>query len=142
MTDQQPETYRFLELFRPATPVVLAAFSGLVVWSFHNFEWPVFVLYLVVSFFAGSIAGGLVGAPLTASWFVMAMTGGLFEGTYQGWQSHGWIGAVLGGLAGIVGGMVATMLLSMLLSLVLVLCGVDPFTPAGQGRKTDAAAKE
>ena len=133
MTDQKPEPYRLLELFRPVAPVVLTAFSGVVVWSFHNFGWPGFLLYLVVGFFAGSIAGGLVGVPLISSWAVMGTTGGLFEGAYQGWQLHGWTGAVLGGLVGVVGGMVVALLLSMLLSFVLVLCGIDPFVDAGTG---------
>ena len=115
--------------------MVLAAFSGVVVWSFHNFGWPGFLAYLVVGFFAGSIAGGLVGVPLISSWAVMGMTGGLFEGAYQGWQLHGWVGAILGGLAGGVVGIVVALLLSMLLSLVLVLCGIDPFVDAGRGRE-------
>ena len=139
MTDQQPETYRLLELFKPVAPVILTAFSGIVVWSFDNFGWPGFLLYLVVGFFAGSVAGGLVGVPLISSWAVMGMTGGLFEGAYQGWQHHGWIGAVLGGLVGVVGGMVVALLLSMLLSFVLVLCGIDPFVDAdtGEGKTAD-----
>ena len=141
MTDQQPETYRLLELFRPAAPVILTAFSGIVVWSFHNFGWSGFLLYLVVAFLAGSIAGGLVGVPLISSWAVMGMTGGLFEGAYQGWQHYGWGGAVLGGLIGVVGGIFVAALLVMLMSLVLVLCGIDPFVNAdtGEGRKTDAS---
>ncbi|MCE9568040.1 MAG: hypothetical protein K8U57_39060 [Planctomycetes bacterium] len=140
MTDQQPKTYRLLELFRPVAPVILTAFSGIVVWSFHNFEWPGFLTYLFVGFFAGSIAGGLVGVPLISSWAVMGVTGGLFEGAYQGWQHYGWLGAVLGGLLGVVGSIVATMLLAMLMTCVLVLCGIDPFVNAesGEGRKTDA----
>ena len=111
-----------------------------MVWSFHNFEWPGFVAYLLVGFFAGSIAGGLVGVPLISSWAVMGMTGGLFEGAYQGWQYYGWIGAVLGGLIGVVGGIVVALLLAMLMSFVLVMCGIDPFVNAdtGEGRKTDA----
>lgn len=141
MTDQKPETYRLLELFRPVAPLILTTFSGIVVWSFHNFEWPGFLLYLLVGFFAGSVAGGLVGVPLISSWAVMGVTGGLFEGAYQGWQLHGWIGAVLGGLLGVVCGIVAAVLLAMLMSLVLVSCGIDPFVNAdtGEGRKTDAA---
>jgi hypothetical protein len=140
MTDQKPETYRLLELFRPAALVILTAFSGIVVWSFHNFGWPGFVDYLLVGFVAGSVTGALVGVPLISSWAVMGMTGGLFEGAYQGWQLHGWLGAALGGLAGVVGGIIVALLLSMLLSLVLVLCGIDPFVDAemGTGRKTDA----
>ncbi len=140
MTDQQPETYRLLELFRPVAPVILTAFSGIVVWSFHNFGWPGFLAYLVVGFFAGSIAGGLVGVPLISSWAVMGVTGGLFEGVYQGWQSYGWIGAVFSGLVGVVVGMFVALLLSMLLSFVLVLCGIDPFVSAdeGQGQKSNA----
>ena len=139
MTDQKPETHRLLELFKPVAPVVLTAYSGVVVWSFHNFGWPGFLLYLLVGFFAGSIAGGLVGVPLISSWAVMGVTGGLFEGAYQGWQHHGWIGAILGGLLGVVGGIVVALLLSMLLSFVLVLCGIDPFVnaEAGQGQKSD-----
>ena len=113
--------------------MILTAISGIVVWSFHNFGWPGFLLYLVVGFFAGSIAGGLVGVPLISSWAVMGTTGGLFEGAYQGWQLHGWTGAVLGGLVGVVGGIVVALLLSMLLSFVLVLCGIDPFVDAGTG---------
>ena len=141
MTDQKPETYRLLELFRPAALVYLVATSGIVVWSFHNFEWPGFLAYLFVGFLAGSVAGGLVGVPLISSWAVMGVTGGLFECAYQGWQLHGWIGAVLGGLLGVVGGIVITVLLAMLMSLVLVSCGIDPFVNAdtGEGRKTDAA---
>lgn len=96
MTDQNPATYRLLELLRPAAPVVLTAISGIVVGSFHNFEWPGFLVYLLVGFFAGSIAGGLVGVSLISSWAVMGMAGGLFEGAYQGWQSYGWTGAMLG----------------------------------------------
>ena len=140
MTDEEPETYRLLELFRPVAPVVLTVFSGIVVWSFHNFEWPGFLLYLVVGFFAGSIAGGLVGVPLISSWAVMGVTGGLFEGAYQGWQSFGWIGAFLGGLIGVIGGIVVAMLLSMVLSFVLVMCGIDPFVnaEAGEGQQQDA----
>jgi hypothetical protein len=57
----------------------------------------------------------------------------VFEGAYQGWHFHGWIGAVLGGLIGVVGGMIVALLLAMLLSLVLVLCGIDPFVDAGTG---------
>lgn len=140
MTDQKPETYRLLELFRPVAPVILTAFSGIVVWSFHNFEWPGFLLYLLVGFVAGSIAGGLVGVPLISSWAVMGMTGGLFEGAYQGWQHFGWIGAILGGLIGVGGGIVVALLLAMVLSFILVLCGIDPFVNAdtGKGQKTDA----
>jgi hypothetical protein len=139
MTDHQSETHRLLELFKPVAPVILTAFSGVVVWSFHNFGWPGFLAYLVIGFFAGSIAGGLVGVPLISSWAVMGMTGGLFEGAYQGWQHHGWIGAVLGGLIGVVGGIVVAALLAMLLSLVLVLCGIDPFVnaEAGEGKTAD-----
>jgi hypothetical protein len=139
MTDQKPGTQRLLELFRPVAPVVLSAFSGVVVWSFHNFEWPGFLAYLFVGLFAGSIAGGLVGAPLISSWAVMGVAGGLFEGAYQGWQYYGWGGAVLGGLIGAVGGIVVAMLLAMLMSFVLVLCGIDPFVNAdtGEGRKCD-----
>ena len=139
MTDRKPEPHRLLELFRPAAPVVLTAFSGVVVWSFHNFGWPGFLLYLVVGFSAGSIAGGLVGVPLISSWAVMGVTGGLFEGAYQGWQFRGWVGAVLGGLVGVVGGMVVALLLAMLLSFVLVLCGIDPFVDAdaGEGEPAD-----
>ena len=140
MTDQKPETYRLLELFRPAALVYLAATSGIVVWSFHNFEWPGFVVYLLVGFFIGSIAGGLVGVPLISTWAVMGMTSGLFEGAYQGWQSFGWIGAVLGGLIGVGGGIVVAALLAMLMSFVMLVCGIDPFVNAdtGEGRKTDA----
>lgn len=139
MTDQNPKTYRLLELFRPVALVVLAAFSGVVVWSFHNFGWPGFLLYLVVAFLAGSIAGGLVGVPLISSWAVMGLTGGLFEGAYQGWQSFGWIGAVLGGLIGVVVGIVVAALLAMLMSFVLVMCGIDPFVNAdtGEGKTAD-----
>lgn len=136
MTDRRPETYRLLELFRPAAPVVLAAFSGVVVWSFHNFGWPGFLLYLFVGFVAGSVTGGLVGVPLIPTWAVMAMTGGLFEGVYHGWQHYGWVGAVLGGLVGVVCGIVVTMLLAMLMSFVLVTCGIDPFVNAGTEEET------
>jgi len=141
MTDQKPETYRLLELFRPVAPVVLTAFSGIVVWSFHNFGWTGFLEYLVIAFFAGSIAGGLVGVPLISSWAVMGMTGGLFEGAYQGWEHYGWIGAILGGLVGVVGGIVVAALLAMLMTFILVLCGVDPFVNAntGEGQKTAAS---
>lgn len=137
MTDQKPEPDQLLELFRPVAPVILTAFSGIVVWSFHNFEWPGFLLYLLVGF----VAGGLVGVPLISSWAVMGVTDGLFEGAYQGWQLHGWPGAVLGGLLGVACGIVATVVLAMLMSLVLVACGIDPFVNAdtGEGRKTDAA---
>src|SRR5438552_8012483 len=106
MSDQKPETFRLLELFRPVAPVVLTAISGVVVWSFHNFGWSGFLVYLLLGFLAGSTAGGLVGVPLISSWAVMGMTGGLFEGACQGWQLHGWIGAVLGGLVGAGGGLV------------------------------------
>lgn len=141
MTDRRPETYRLLELFRPVAPVVLAAFSGAVVWSFHNYGWPGFVLYLLVAFVAGSVTGGLVGVPLSPTWAVMTTAGGLFEGAYQGWRHSGWGGAVLGGLAGVVGGLVVTLLLTMLMSLVLVMCGINPFVNAdgGQGQKPDAS---
>ena len=140
MTDEKPKTYRLLELFKPVAPAILTAFSGIVVWSFHNFGWPGFLAYLVIGFFAGSIAGGLVGVPLISSWAVMGVTGGLFEGAYQGWQHYGWIGAVLGGLIGVGSGIVLTILLAMLMSFVLVLCGIDPFvnTDTGEGQKTDA----
>src|SRR3954469_17473882 len=122
MTDQKPEPYRLLELFRPVAPVILTAISGIVVWSFHNFGWPGFVAYLLVGFFVGSIAGGLVGVPLISSWAVMGTTGGLFEGAYQGWKYNSWIGSVLGGLIGVIGGIVVALLLSMILSFVLVMC--------------------
>ena len=137
MTDQKPKTYRLLELFRPVALVILTAISGIVVWSFHHFEWPGFLVYLLVGFFVGSIAGGLVGVPLISSWAVMGMTGGLFEGAYQGWQDYGWIGAVLGGLIGVGGGIVVVLLLAMVMSFVLVLCGIDPFVNAdtGEGQK-------
>ena len=140
MADEKPKTYRLLELFRPVALVILMAISGIVAWSFHNFGWPGFSAYLLVGFFVGGIAGGLVGVPLISSWAVMGMAGGLFEGAYQGWQSYGWIGAVLGGLIGVVGGMVVALLLSMVMSFVLVMCGIDPFVNAdtGEGRKTDA----
>jgi hypothetical protein len=140
MTDQQHGTYRLLELFKPVALLVLIAISGIVVWSFHNFEWLGFVAYLLVGFFVGSIAGGLVGAPLISTWAVMGVTGGLFEGAYQGWQFHGWIGAVLGGLIGVGGGIVVALLLSVLMSFVLVMCGIDPFVNAdtGEGQKSDA----
>ena len=136
MTDQQPETYRLLELFKPVALVILTAISGIVVWSFHNFEWSGFLMYLVVGFFLGSVAGGLVGVPLISTWGVMGMTGGLFEGAYQGWQSNGWIGAVLGGLIGIVGGIVVAFVLSMVMSFVLVMNGIDPFVNAETGGRT------
>lgn len=138
MSDQQPQTYRLLELFRPVALVILIAISGMMVWSFHNFEWSGFLLYFVVGFFLGSVAGGLVGVPLISTWGAMGMAGGLFEGAYQGWQSFGWIGAILGGLIGVIGGIVVAMLLSMLMSFVLVLCGIDPFVNAetGEGQKT------
>jgi hypothetical protein len=141
MTARQPETYRLLELFRPAAPVVLAAFSGIVVWSFHNFGWPGFLAYLLVGFVAGSVTGGLVGVPLTPTWAVMAAAGGLFEGAYQGWLHYGWVGAALGGVVGVAGGLVIALLLTMLMSLVLVLWGINPFVNAdeGQGQKADAA---
>ena len=134
MTDQKPETYRLLELFRPAAPVILTAFSGIVVWSFHNFGWPGFVAYLLVGFVAGSVTGGLVGVPLISTWAVMGMTGGLFEGVYQGWQHYGWVGSVLGGLVGVVGGIVVALLPTMLMSFVLVMCGIDPFVNADSGK--------
>ena len=81
------------------------------------------------------------GVPLISTWAVMGVTGGLFEGAYQGWQLFGRVGALLGGLLGVVCGVVAALLLSMLMSFVLVLCGIDPFVNAdtGEGRKTDAA---
>lgn len=140
MTDQKPETYRLLELFRPVALVVLTAISGIVVWSFHNFELPGFLVYLLVGIFVGSIAGGLVGVPLISSWAVMGMTGGVFEGAYQGWEFYGWIGAILGGLVGVGGGIVVALLMSMLMSFVVVLCGIGPFVNAGtgEGRKTNA----
>ena len=141
MTVEKPETYRLLELFRPVALLVLTLISGIVVWSFHNFGWPGFVAYLLVGFFVGSIAGGLVGVPLISTWAVMGMAGGLFEGAYQGWHCDGWIGAVLGGLIGVVGGIVVALLLSMVMSFVLLMCGIDPFVNADteEGRKPDAA---
>ena len=139
MTNQQPQTYRLLELFRPVALVILIAISGIVVWSFHNFEWSRFLLYLVIGFFLGSVAGGLVGVPLISTWAAMGTAGGLFEGAYQGWQSFGWIGAVLGGLIGVIGGIVVAMLLSMCMCLVLVICVIDPFVSASteEGKKAD-----
>lgn len=141
MTDRNPETYRLLELFRPAAPVVPAAFGGAVVWAFHNLGWPGFVAYLLVAFVAGSVAGGLVGVPLPPTWAVMGVAGGQFEGAYQGWQHYGWAGAVLGGVVGVVGGLVATLLLTMLMSLALVVCGINPFVNADerQGPNSDTA---
>ena len=138
MTDRPPETYRLLELFRPVAPVILTAFSGVVVWSFHNFGWPGFLLYLVVGCFAGSIAGGLVGVPLISSWAVMGTAGGLFEGAYQGWQHFGWVGTILGGLIGVVVGIVVALLLAMLMSFILVMCGIDPFVNAEAGEAKTA----
>lgn len=133
MTDQKPETYRLLELFRPVAPVVLTAFSGIIVWSFHNFEWPGFLAYLLIGYVAGSVTGGLVSVPAISTWAVMGVTGGLFEGVYQGWQHFGWVGAVLGGLIGVGGGIIVALMLSMLMSFVLVLCGIDPFVNAETG---------
>ncbi len=140
MTDQKPETYRLLELFRPAALVILMAISGIVVWSFHNFGWAGFLAYLLVGFVVGSVTGGLVGVPLISTWAVMGTTGGLYEGVYQGWQHYGWVGAVLGGLVGVVGGIVVAQLPTMLMSFVLVLCGIDPFVNAGtqDEQKADA----
>ena len=140
MSDPTPETYRLLELFRPVALVILTAISGIVVWSFHNFGWSGFLAYLLIGFVVGSVTGALVGVPLISSWAVMGVTGGLFEGGYQGWQLHGLIGAVLGGLIGVVGGIVVALLLSMLMSFVLVMCGIDPFVNAdtGEGQKADA----
>ncbi len=82
MTNQQPKTYRLLELFKPVALVYLIATSGIVVWSSHNCEWSGFLAYLLIGFFVGSIAGGLVGVPLISSWAVMGVAGGLFEGAY------------------------------------------------------------
>lgn len=141
MTDEQPHTYSILELFKPVVLLVLIATSGLVVWSYFHFEWPGFLLYLIVAFFAGSIAGGLVRVPLISTWGVMGTTGGLFAGVSQGWQYGGWIGVVPGGLIGIFCGLVVAMLLSMCLSFVLVMCGIDPFVNAdGEGETTSRAA--
>ena len=138
MTDQKPETYRLLELFRPVALVILTAISGIEVWSFHNFEWPGFLFYLLVGFFVGSIIGGLVGVPLISTWAVMGMMGGLFEGVYQGCQYYGWVGAVLGGLMGVVGGIIVALLLTMLMSFVMVMCGIDPFVNAGDQEEKKA----
>jgi len=44
MTDQKPETYRLRELYRPVALVILTAISGIVVWSFHNFVSPGFLV--------------------------------------------------------------------------------------------------
>lgn len=140
MADREPKTYRLLELFRPVAPVILTGISGIVVWSFHNFGWSGFLVYLLIGFVVGSVTGGLVGVPAISTWAVLGLTGGLFEGVYQGWQHSGWLGAVLGGLIGVVGGIVVALLLSMLMSFVLVMCGIDPFVNAdtGEGRKPDA----
>lgn len=126
----QPEHYSIFELLKPVVLLVLTATSGIVVWSFYHFEWPGFLLYLIVGFFAGSTAGALVRVPLISTWGVMGTTGGLFAGVYQGWRYGGWIGTIPGGLIGVIGGLVIAMLLSMCLSFVLVMCGIDPFVNA------------
>jgi hypothetical protein len=63
MTDRLTETYRLLELFRPAAPAVLATFRGAVVWSLHNLGWPGFVVYLVLGFAAGASPGDWSASP-------------------------------------------------------------------------------
>ncbi len=138
MTDQQPKTYRLLEMFKPVALMYLIATSGIVVWSFHNFEWPGFLAYLLVGFLLGSIAGVLVGVPLISSWAVIGVAGGLFEGAYQGWQCYGWTGAILGIVMGAVSGIFLAMVLAMVMSFVLVLCGIDPFVNADTGEAADA----
>ena len=140
MTDEQPRTYSIWELFKPIVLLVLIATSGLVVWSYYHFEWPGFLVYLIVAFFAGSIAGGLVRVPLISTWGVMGTTGGLFAGVSQGWQYGGWIGIVPGGLIGIFCGLVVAMLLSMCLSFVLVMFGIDPFVNADEEGETTSDA--
>jgi hypothetical protein len=113
---------------------VLIATSGLVVWSFYHLEWPGFLVYLIVGFFAGSIAGAVVRVPLISTWGVMGTAGGLFAGVTQGWQYHGWAGAIAGGVIGVCCGLFVAMLLSMSLSFLLVMRGIDPFVSAdGEG---------
>lgn len=141
MSDEPPRTYSILELLKPVVLLVLIATSGMVVWSFYHFEWPGFLLYLIVAFFAGSMVGAIVRVPLISTWGVMGTAGGLFAGVTQGWQYHGWIGAIAGGVIGVFGGLVSAMLLSMCLSFVLVMCGIDPFVNAGaEGETTSHAA--
>lgn len=130
MTDERPRTGSILEMFKPVVLPVLIGTSGLVVWSYYQFEWPGFLLYLFVAFLAGSMAGAMVRVPLISTWAVMGTSGGLFAGGYQGWQYGGWIGMVAGALIGIVSGLVVAMLLSMCLSIILVICGIDPFVNA------------
>ncbi|MDB5345273.1 MAG: hypothetical protein JWP89_3650 [Schlesneria sp.] len=134
MSDEQPRTYSILELFKPVVLLVLIATSGIVVWSFYHFEWSGFLVYLVVAFVAGSMAGAIVRVPLISTWGVMGTAGGLFAGVSQGWRYGGWFGVVPGGVIGVSCGLVIAMLLSMCLSFVLVMCGINPFVCAdGEG---------
>jgi hypothetical protein len=141
MSDEPPRSGSILELFRPVVLPVLIATSGMVVWSFYHFEWPGFLLYLIVAFVAGSMAGAIVRVPLISTWGVMGTASGLFAGVSQGWRYGGWIGVVPGGLIGVFCGLVIAMLLSMCLSFVLVMCGIDPFVNAdGEGEATSNGA--
>lgn len=127
MSDEQPRTHSILELFKPLVLVLLIAISGLVTWSYYQFDRTGFQVYFMVAFLTGSLAGILVRVPLISTWAVMGLSGGLFTGLIQGWQYAGWIGVVPGGLIGGFCGLIAAMLLSMGLSFILVLCGIDPF---------------
>lgn len=137
MSDEQPRSGSILEMFRPVVLPVLIATSGLVVWAFYHFDRPGFLLYLIVAFFTGSMAGAIVRVPLISTWAVMGLAGGLFAGVTQGWSYAGWIGVVPGGLIGVFCGLVVAMLLSMCLSFILVMCGIDPFVNAeAEGEST------
>lgn len=130
MTDEQPRIDRSLDPFKLVVLLVLIATSGLVVWSYYQSLWPEFLVYLIVAFLVGSMAGTLVRVPLISTWAVMGTTSGLFGGISKGWQRVGWIGILPGGLIGTFCGLVVAMLLSLCLSFVLVMCGIDPFVNA------------
>jgi hypothetical protein len=137
MSDEQPRTYSILEFLKPLVLPVLISTSGIVVWSFYQLEWSGFLVYLIVAFVAGNLAGAIVRVPLISTWAVMGTAGGLFAGVAQGWRYGGWIGAIPGGVLGVCCGLVVAMLLSMCLSFVLVMCGIDPFVNAdGEGERT------
>jgi hypothetical protein len=113
--------YRVIGLF------VLAAISGSLSFLVHQLAWPWFAASFFVGAFAGIFVGFNFGLPMQLTVATMAIVAGLLEGIYQGWRSHGWLGAVLGGPAGVLASVVLIMLMLMSISIVVILCGGNPF---------------
>ena len=128
MNEPRTEELRLHNQLTAIALIVLAGISGIIVYSCHNFDWPVFLATVVIGGVFGYTAGGLVGVRLFATLATMAFFGGIFEGVYRGWEYAGLLGAILGGFIGIVAAFIVAVWLPLMLTcLVLNLCGIDPF---------------